>query len=209
MMCLLKTCLQVCGACMLSALSAGGAWLLLQLLLVAGHQPQLCVCMASSRQTVSMVGDSLRSPRIMRGHCSRGVCRVSQHGLVKRGPPALAPLHRHTAAPVQLCASRGLRHACFRTAQLLCGSPVQQLCWLGASGVVWSCASFKQVSCSRLCLISADTLRAATATAQQLDSTGNRWPWTGETCALTVSACCTTCCFTLARAGFSGSTAGC
>jgi hypothetical protein len=67
----------------------------------------------------------LGSPRSIKAHCTRGFCRVSQHSLVKRGAPTLAPLHRHTAAPVQLCASRGLRHACFRTAQLLCGSPVQ------------------------------------------------------------------------------------
>jgi hypothetical protein len=70
-------------------------------------------------------GSSTHILQGMRAHCSRGVCCVSQHSLAKGGPPTLAPLQCHTAVPVQLCASPGLEHACFRPAQLLRGSPVQ------------------------------------------------------------------------------------
>jgi hypothetical protein len=45
--------------------------------------------------------------------------------------PLLHLLHRHTAAPVQLCASPGLIHACVRLAQLLCGSPVHAVVMAG------------------------------------------------------------------------------
>jgi hypothetical protein len=40
-------------------------------------------------------------------------------------------LRRHTAAPVQPCASPGLKHACFRLAQLLPGSPVHAVVLAG------------------------------------------------------------------------------
>jgi hypothetical protein len=39
--------------------------------------------------------------------------------------------HRHMAAPVQPCASPGPKHACFRLAQLLPGSPVHAVVLAG------------------------------------------------------------------------------
>jgi hypothetical protein len=123
-----------------------------------------------------------------RTHGDRGVCCVSQRGLVKRGPPALAPrtatMLPKWASIVPTPASWGRRSCCMGLSQ---GSSRASSCvgwvrpaWYGAG------RSLSRYHARGTCLVSAGTSRTATATATQTGAAGSScsiWLWqAGELC---------------------------
>jgi hypothetical protein len=113
---------------MLFVLCAPGAWLLL-LPFVAGHPPSPVICMASTKFEEALQQRCL--PCFSTQPCQEG----SAYSCASCIATWLPQCSRVPAPAWNMCVS-GWRSCC-------AGLPCTQLCWLGASGVVWSCAFFK------------------------------------------------------------------
>jgi hypothetical protein len=137
------------------------------LLFITGGACLLLLLLSSCRHPLALPA---WHPCSMRRHCSRGVCCVCQHSLVKRGPPTLAPL-----APPHCCPSAAVCQARPGTCVFQVGAAAVRVsharscvgwvppAWYGAARCVSGCTA------AGVCPVSAGTSRAATATAQQLN----------------------------------------